>query len=133
MLNRAALLLHYKAPAVRWIDDVDPNPSATPVTLEDVNSERTVYLISDEDADSADAVRAWVEVNFRALFESELEAWYTDPDLWPSPFSLVFGPSPCPAHYGRHLVTQPSADFCWLTAGVAPVRAIGVPRFALPG
>ena len=88
VLNRAALLLRYKAPAVRWINDVDPNPSATPVTLEDVNSERTVYLISDEDADSADAVRNWVEVNFRALFENELEAWYTDPDLWPSPLSL---------------------------------------------
>lgn len=88
MLNRAALLLRYKDPAVRWINDVDPNPLATPVTLEDVNSERTVYLISDEDADSSDAVRNWVEVSFRALFESELEAWYTDPNLWPGPLSL---------------------------------------------
>ena len=88
MLNRAALLLRYKDPAVRWINAVDPNPSAVPVTVEDVNSERTVYLISDEDADSSDGVRNWVEANFRALFESELEAWYTDPELWPSPLSL---------------------------------------------
>lgn len=88
LLNRAALLLRYKAPAVRWINAVDPNPSAIPVALEDVKSERTVYLISDEAADSSDAVRSWVEVNFRALFESELETWYTDPNLWPSPLSL---------------------------------------------
>ena len=67
MLNRAALLLRYKDPAVRWINAVDPNPSAMPVTVEDVNSERTVYLISDEDADSSDGVRNWVEANFRAL------------------------------------------------------------------
>ena len=87
MLNRAALLLRYKDPAVRWINAVDPNPSAVPVTLDDVNTERTVYLISDEDADSSDGVRNWVGANFRALFESELEAWYTDPIerqlLWP--------------------------------------------------
>ena len=88
MLNRAALLLRYKDPAVLWINDVDPNPSATPVTLEDVNFERTVYLISEDDADSSDAVRRWIELNFRALFEGELEGWYTDPDLWPSPLSL---------------------------------------------
>jgi hypothetical protein len=88
LLNRAALLLRYKEPAVRWINEADPDPAGKEVTLEDANSERPVYLISDEDAESSDAVRHWVETNFRALFESELEGWYTDPELWPNEISL---------------------------------------------
>ncbi|MGY6555401.1 MAG: hypothetical protein ACXIUM_12870 [Wenzhouxiangella sp.] len=88
VLNRAALLLRCKEPFVRWINEADPNPSGFTVSLEEVNLERTVYLISDEDADSSDLVRRWVEANFLLLFESELEAWYTDPDLWPSPLTL---------------------------------------------
>jgi len=27
-------------------------------------------------------------MNFKNLFESELEGWYTDPDLWPKPLTL---------------------------------------------
>nr|AFZ85138.1 hypothetical protein [Pseudomonas aeruginosa]AGC74793.1 ORFIII [Pseudomonas aeruginosa] len=41
----------------------------------------------------------------------------------------MFRPSPCPAHYGRHLATMPSADLCLITHRVAPVRAIGFHRF----
>jgi len=88
MLNRAALLLRYKEPAIRWINEADPSPSGNDITLEDANLERSVYLISDDDADTAEAVRRWVEANFRALFETELESWYTEPDLWPSQLSL---------------------------------------------
>lgn len=88
MLNRAALLLRYKEPAIRWINDADPSPSGKEVTLEDANSDRSVYLISDEDADTSEAVRSWLEANFRTIFESELEGWYTDPGLWPSQLTL---------------------------------------------
>ena len=88
MLNRAALLLRYKEPAVRWINDADPYPSGKTVSLERANSELTVYLISDEDAETPTAVQEWVKLNFRLLFENELESWYTDPDLWPKPLSL---------------------------------------------
>jgi len=34
-----------------------------------------------------------------------------------------FRPSPCPTHYGRHLATMPSADFCPITPCVAAKRA----------
>lgn len=87
-MNRAALLLRYKAPAIRWINAADPNPAGREVTLEDANSNRPVYLISDEGAETFEAVRGWVETNFSVLFESELEGWYTDPDLWPRQLSL---------------------------------------------
>jgi hypothetical protein len=33
----------------------------------------------------------------------------------PTPFS-VFGPSPCPPHYGRRLASMTSADFCPVTS-----------------
>ena len=83
MLNRSALLLRYKAPAVQWINDADPSPGGSSVTLAEVNSDLTVYLVSDEVAESPEEVRRWVKANWRSLFESELEGWYTDPTLWP--------------------------------------------------
>lgn len=84
MVNRAALILKYKEPAVRWINEVDPCPDAPPITIEETNGERNVYLISDDDADTSEDVKRWVRRNFRALFDTELEGWYTDPGLWPA-------------------------------------------------
>ena len=50
-----------------------------------------------------------------------------------SPLRLVrlarcrrFGPSPCPTHYGGHLATMPSADFCPITPDVTARRAARV-------
>lgn len=83
MLNRGAVILRCKPPAVEWVNRVDPDPETARVTLEGMNRERTVYLISDEDAESEEQVRAWVRLNFEALFEMELEGWYTEPELWP--------------------------------------------------
>ena len=83
MINRAALLLRYKEPAVAWINAADPYEQDPGITLERVNEERTVYLISDEDADTTDTVHAWVKLNYEALFENELEGWYVDESLWP--------------------------------------------------
>ena len=37
-----------------------------------------------------------------------------------------FGPSPCPTHYGGHLATMPSADFCPITPDVTARRAARV-------
>ena len=83
MLNRAAVILKYRDPAVRWINEADPSDSDAEVTQGDVNLESTVYLISDEDADDPEAVDRWLRVNYLELFESELEGWYTDEELWP--------------------------------------------------
>lgn len=82
MINRAAVMLKYKQTAVDWINEVDPKPSDN-ITLESVNQERTVYLVSHEDADSPDLVNRWVKANYKALFENELYAWYIDDSLWP--------------------------------------------------
>ena len=83
MVNRGALLLRYREPAVRWINEADTYPRGSSVTLRDVNEERTVYLISDKAADSPESLERWIKRHYVELFEAELEGWYTDPDLWP--------------------------------------------------
>ena len=88
MINRAAVILKYKAPAVAWINEADPYKNSTEITIESANEERTVYLIRDTDADTAADVEKWIELNCDALFESELDGWYTDEELWPKNRSL---------------------------------------------
>ena len=84
MVNRGALILRYREPAVRWINEADPNPSECPITLEQANEERTVYLISDSAGDDSRTFERWLRRHYASLFEMELNAWYTDPGLWPS-------------------------------------------------
>ncbi|TVQ06789.1 MAG: hypothetical protein EA359_00735 [Balneolaceae bacterium] len=88
MINRSALLLKYKEPAIQWITETDPNNDDRGVTLEMANNDRTVFLISEVDAETDDALQAWVNRNYKELFEAELEEWYTDATLWPKPLTL---------------------------------------------
>ena len=83
MINRCVVILKYKEPAVRWINEADPCEDDPGITIDDVNEDRTVYLISDIIGESPDAVREWIELNRETLFESELEDWYNAPELWP--------------------------------------------------
>jgi hypothetical protein len=83
VINRAAVILKYREPAVRWINEADPSCDDPGMTLDTVNRERTVYLIGDEHAESRAAMYSWVERHYRELFEAELEGWYTDSQLWP--------------------------------------------------
>jgi hypothetical protein len=83
MLNRGAIILRYKELAVRWINDSDPSPSETPVTLDFVNEERTVYLIPDGAGDDPQTLERWLKRHYAEIFEMELEGWYTDENLWP--------------------------------------------------
>ncbi|HTW38544.1 MAG TPA: hypothetical protein VMD49_08240 [Steroidobacteraceae bacterium] len=78
MVNRGALILRYKEPAVRWINDADPSPSDGPITLEQVNEERTVYLISDAAGEDNRTFERWLRRHYSELFEMELHGWYTD-------------------------------------------------------
>ncbi len=80
MINRAALILKYKEPFIKWANECDPDDDEFTVTLEEANRERYVYLISDSDAEN---VEKWLKTNYRELFEWELEGWCTDESLWP--------------------------------------------------
>lgn len=90
MINRAAIILKYKEPAIRWVNNSDPNDGddATEVTAEEINRERIVYLITDEDADTDESVSHWIEVNYLTLFENELDGWVSDESMWPQNLSL---------------------------------------------
>lgn len=79
MINRAAIILKYKPPFVDWYKKNSPEKSPE-VTLESVNTDRTVYLVSNEDADVYDQ---WIDINFQELFENELDEWFSDTSLWP--------------------------------------------------
>lgn len=56
MINCAALIFRYKAPAVRWINEADPYPDTHHISIEEANEEQTIYLISDKDGDTSDDV-----------------------------------------------------------------------------
>lgn len=85
MLNRAAIILRLKEPFIKWINEVDPLDSREKLTLEEANEDRTVYLIDDAEAEH---VEEWVSLNYRQLFECELEDWYADPELWPKNLTI---------------------------------------------
>ncbi len=89
MINRAALLLCYKQPAINWINESDPDNDASEIDQVQVNEERTVYLIPDKAAASDETVRAWVELNHIALLEHELAGWVADESLWPQGLNLT--------------------------------------------
>jgi len=65
MVNRGAIILRYKVPFIQWINEADPSKDSSEVT----------------DAD-AENVEGWIRDNHVALFENELEDWYTDEALW---------------------------------------------------
>ncbi|MFK5987169.1 MAG: hypothetical protein QM479_17315 [Pseudomonadota bacterium] len=83
MINRAVLILKYQEPSLQWLNETDPEDENPQFTLEDLNRENTVYLISEEDSESPDTLNEWLELNFQTLFESELENWCSEEKLWP--------------------------------------------------
>ena len=84
MINRAAVLLRYKEPAVRWINEVDPMGDGSELSLAEANNDRNVFLVSDRGADDG-AVEDWVEENWPVLFDIELEGWDDNEKQWPTP------------------------------------------------
>ena len=88
MINRAAVILVYKKPAVNWVNESDPSGKNPEMTIESINEDYTVYLIRPEDADTPDALNQWIKLNYKTLFENELESWYMDDGLWPQKRTL---------------------------------------------
>ena len=55
---------------MQWINDADPAPGGSPITEEEVNRDRTVYLVSDEVADSPRTLKRfyeWFEVECHSM------------------------------------------------------------------
>lgn len=83
MINRAAFLLKYKAPAVQWINQHGSEDHHQDISLFEINSDRTVYLIAEDIADDPEKLDQWIKMNLQVLFESELDEWFSDSELWP--------------------------------------------------
>jgi hypothetical protein len=86
MINRSAVILKYKAPFIKWVNDADPYKDDPGITIEGANQDRTVYLILEDDAEK---LEEWISLNYKQIFESELEDWYTDESLWPKKRSRI--------------------------------------------
>lgn len=88
MINRSAIILRYKEPAIRYINKVERGRGELVLTFADTHEDRTIYLISDEDAEDEKRLDRWVREHYQMLFEMELSDWFTDPDLFPRNPSL---------------------------------------------
>lgn len=88
MINRTAVILKYKAPAIKWINEIELQQGDKNLTSEeDVNSnDQNIYLIS-EDENTPESTYIWCEQNYKILFMTELEDWYIDKKLWPNELS----------------------------------------------
>lgn len=80
MLNRSLLVVRLKQPFVDWINEADPSPGKSRITLEDANTDSTAFLIHEDACEDLDD---WIQQLYLLLFESILEEWYVDPALWP--------------------------------------------------
>jgi hypothetical protein len=77
IVNRAAVVLE---PAQGYLEWARECPEAIPdLTLKELGEEGTVYLIPETNDDPD----KWLRRNFVAIFEHELDAWYTDQVFWP--------------------------------------------------
>lgn len=99
MLNRTAIILRYREPFVRWINEADPYVLDPAITIGP--DEQSVYLI--HQIEHRDELDEWIALNHEVLLERELEGWYTDEALWPKNRTLelctssaYFGPQPDP-------------------------------------
>lgn len=79
-LNRSAIFLLPKQPALDWLLRVDPNPMD--ISLEELRKEQEIFLVSQRLETHDDAMR-WVNQNWKACFENYLMGWFTDESMWP--------------------------------------------------
>jgi len=82
IIDRAAIIIKAKKPAVDWINKVDSMTGSDKITLKDVNTDCQLYLVPD-DVDSQDMAMVWAYKNAEVLLEDFMHGWYQDESLWP--------------------------------------------------
>ncbi|MCH8496628.1 MAG: hypothetical protein LAT57_13490 [Balneolales bacterium] len=87
MINRAALIIKYKKPAADWVKGLGFGVMSDS-SSDFLKEEDTVFLVSDDVADSPASRKAWLKKNYQYLFEFELFGWSTDASQWPSPITF---------------------------------------------
>ena len=79
-INRIAVILVPTETCLDWINSCDDDK----MTLDEIQREPTVFLIPEGRGDPDSQVRR----HYRAMFEEEMNSWYTDPDVWPKNLSF---------------------------------------------
>jgi len=78
MVNRGLVIATAKEPFREWLLSL---PDPTDVSLEEINEDRTAYLIPEfEDDDQRDRV---LRKFFISIFEDQLVDWWTKEEDWP--------------------------------------------------
>ena len=80
MLNRDLLVVRLKQPFVDWVNEADPYPDGSRMTLKEVNDDLPTFLIHDY---ACEDLEGWLEQHYETLFAELLEQWYVDDALWP--------------------------------------------------
>jgi hypothetical protein len=75
-INRQAVVLLPTEACLAWINS---GPSDRTMTLAEVQREPTIYLLSEGRSEAETHVRR----HYKAMFDQELNSWYTDLELWP--------------------------------------------------
>ena len=86
MLNRDLVIVRLKQPFVDWINEADPYPDGSSMTLEEVNRDVSTFLVHDHASEDLDG---WLKECYSDLFEAILEEWYVDETLWPRDRTLA--------------------------------------------
>ncbi len=78
-INRYAVTLVPTEAFREWVNSWDD----TQLSLEEIQKEPTVFLLSE----SGDDLEKPVRKHFKEMLLEELNTWYTDPDMWPKDLS----------------------------------------------
>lgn len=78
-INRSLLVVRAKEPFLDWVNSL---PDPADVTLENLNEDRSAFLLPEyeEDRRKDYLLRKY----FAEIFEEELSGWWGDPDDWPT-------------------------------------------------
>ena len=77
-INRAILIVKPRSPFLDWVNGL--NTSEVPMTLDDLTTEQSVFLIPEVDEGE---LELHVRRHFKTIFENELEGWAGDRRAWP--------------------------------------------------
>ena len=85
MLIRDLIVVRLKQPFVDWVNEADPYPDGSRMTLKEVNEDLPTFLVHDY---AGEDLEGWLERYYQPLFEELLEQWYVDDALWPPDLTL---------------------------------------------
>jgi len=81
-INRNSFTIRPRKPFFDWVNTLFEGEE--PITNKEENN---VYLV--REFDSNEEVQRWIEKNFKAIFDNELNDWYTDESKWPKNRTLA--------------------------------------------